>query len=94
MLCGLSYEDVWVNMKPIEVKEYVEQYNKNKMMEYQIQYNLCWLNALYNHISKNNPKDFPKKPEQIYKEEQSYQSDEEQEQIIDFLLSQINTKNN
>ena len=64
------------------------------MMEYQIQYNLCYINALYNYISKHNPKDFPKKPEQIYKEEQSYQSDEEQEQIIDFLLSQINTKNN
>ena len=89
MLCGLSYEDVWINLKPIQVKEYIEQYMHRRNCEIQIQYNLCWLNAMYNHISKYNGKNFPKKPEQVYKQEEKYQTDEEQELMIDILLSQI-----
>ena len=90
MLCGLTYEDVWVNLKPIQVKEYIDAYEKREQMKIQIQYNLCWLNGVYNHISKYNGKNFPKKPEQIYKPEEKYQTDEEQELMLDILLSQIN----
>lgn len=89
MLCGLNYEDIWVNLKPIQVKEYIEQYYKRKQVDIQTQYNLCWLNAVYNHISKYNGKNFPEKPEQVYKEEK-HQLDEEQELMIDILLEQIN----
>ena len=92
MLCGLSYEDVWVNLKPIQVKEYIEKYYENKKIDLQIQYNLCWLNALYTHISRYNGKSFPQQPEQIYteKSKQTEQTDAEQDIMIDFILQKIN----
>lgn len=88
MSCGLSYEDFWVNLKPKQVKEYIELYNKKQKQELQTRYTLCWLNAAYNNISRHNHKAFPSKPEQIYKEEiQTVQSDEEQDAVINFLLN-------
>ena len=94
MLCGLTYEDVWVNLKPIQVKEYLEGYRERIKIERQNQYNLCWLNALYTHISLHNGKAFPQQPEQIYteKSKQTEQTEAEQEIMIDFILQKINTK--
>lgn len=92
MLRGLSYEDVWVNLKPIQVKDFIDKYDKIEKNKIQIQYNLCWLNGLYTHIAIHNGKSFPEKPEQIYSEDsQKEQTDAEQEIMIDFILQKINT---
>lgn len=54
----------------------------------QIKYNLAWLMGTYYHISNHNPKAFPKKPEQIIKEDvKMAQTDEDQNAVIDFLLT-------
>ncbi len=92
MLRGLSYEDVWVNLKPIQVKDFIDKYDKIEKNKIQIQYNLCWLNGLYTHIAIHNGKSYPEKPEQIYSEDApKEQTDAEQELMIDFILQKINT---
>ena len=94
MLRGLSYEDVWVNLKPIQVKDFIDKYDKIEKNKIQIQYNLCWLNGLYTHIAIHNGKSYPEKPEQIYENSGTpkEQTDAEQDIMIDFILQKINTK--
>lgn len=87
----MSYEDIWVNLKPKEVKEYIKQCDGAEKAKIQLEYNLVWLAAMYSHISVHNPKAFPSKPIQIFREEENQnkpaQTEEEQNAVIDFLLS-------
>jgi hypothetical protein len=64
-LCGLTHEDVWFNLKPYQVIEYIKRYREKELEQLQIQcnlqHNLLW--GIYYAV--HNPKKLSTKPIEI-----------------------------
>ena len=69
LMCGLTHEDIWVNLKPYQVLEYIKRYKEKELEKLQIecnlQFNLLW--GVYYAI--HNPEKLSKKPIEITKKQ-------------------------
>lgn len=85
-MCGLTHEDIWVNLKPYQVLEYIKRYKEKEIerlqVECNLQHSLLW--GIYYAV--HNPKNLPREPIKVGKNNtKRYMTEEELCKAIDAL---------